>query len=319
MEWPWHSLFSDEEIEDGDYFNHRHNNPVDDGESVLLQHSAFYSEIQSETTFDDHTGFLNNVKSSKLLTKSDISNSIASQNSKEKSATSPPSYILSFCDSTVVAATRDGAYGGKHPNREQTRSGRVSSLKGANQIKMKPRKSSESLDHIMAERKRRQELTQRFIALSAIIPGLKKIDKASILKETVTYVKQLQNRVKELEEQSSKKIVESISFINKANFYIEEGTASDDSHKFNVALPELEARVLEKEVLIRIHCEKNKGVLLKILTHIKNLDLSIVSTSVLPFGNFAHDVTIIAQMGEKYNVTVKDLVKSLGVALLEST
>lgn len=32
-------------------------------------------------------------------------------------------------------------------------------------------------DHIMAERKRRENLSQRFIALSAIVPGLKKVQK----------------------------------------------------------------------------------------------------------------------------------------------
>lgn len=34
---------------------------------------------------------------------------------------------------------------------------------------------SNAQDHIMAERKRREKLSQRFIALSAIVPGLKKV------------------------------------------------------------------------------------------------------------------------------------------------
>lgn len=34
---------------------------------------------------------------------------------------------------------------------------------------------SQTQDHIMAERKRREKLSQRFIALSAIVPGLKKV------------------------------------------------------------------------------------------------------------------------------------------------
>lgn len=34
---------------------------------------------------------------------------------------------------------------------------------------------SQSQDHIIAERKRREKLSQRFIALSAIVPGLKKV------------------------------------------------------------------------------------------------------------------------------------------------
>lgn len=34
-------------------------------------------------------------------------------------------------------------------------------------------------DHIMSERKRRQEMAERFVALSAIIPGLKKVSASS--------------------------------------------------------------------------------------------------------------------------------------------
>jgi hypothetical protein len=39
--------------------------------------------------------------------------------------------------------------------------------------------TSQNQDHILAERKLREKLNQRFIALSKIVPGLKKMDKAS--------------------------------------------------------------------------------------------------------------------------------------------
>lgn len=38
------------------------------------------------------------------------------------------------------------------------------------------RTPSHAQDHVIAERKRRERLTERFIALSAIVPGLKKVD-----------------------------------------------------------------------------------------------------------------------------------------------
>lgn len=39
------------------------------------------------------------------------------------------------------------------------------------------RTTSNNQEHILAERKRREKLSQRFIALSAIVPGLKKVRK----------------------------------------------------------------------------------------------------------------------------------------------
>ncbi|PHT68576.1 Transcription factor bHLH18 [Capsicum annuum] len=59
----------------------------------------------------------------------------------------------------------------------------------------------------------KKKLSQRFIALSALIPGLKrKMDKASVLGDAIKYLKQLQQSVKTLEEQTPKKSVESQCF-----------------------------------------------------------------------------------------------------------
>ncbi|ONK64912.1 uncharacterized protein A4U43_C07F31400 [Asparagus officinalis] len=69
-------------------------------------------------------------------------------------------------------------------------------------------------EHIIAERKRREKLSQRFIALAAVIPGLKKADKASILGDAVKYVTELEQTLKSLQDQKTKKIVESVA-INK--------------------------------------------------------------------------------------------------------
>lgn len=109
-----------------------------------------------------------------------------------------------------------------------------------------------------------------------------------------------------MEEQSAKMIIESPpSFINNNNyFYSGEGIVpykknSSDCHDElnNVALPKLEARVMEKEVLIRIHCEKkNYDILLKALSHIESLHFSIVNHGVLPFGKFSLAIAIVARV-----------------------
>ncbi|XP_030496347.2 transcription factor bHLH18 [Cannabis sativa] len=204
---------------------------------------------------------------------------------------------------------------------------------------------SHAQDHIMAERKRREKLTQRFIALSAIVPGLKKMDKASVLGDAIVYVKQLQERVNILEEQSKSRTVESVVFkksqvsissstdeqnqdssSSDQNFEGRSNNDQDYNHNNNndnnqtlTLLPEIEARVYEKDVLIRIHCENHKGIVVKILSEMEKLDhhLSVVNTSVMPFGNCTLDITILAQMEKEFSMTVKDLVKNLRKALLK--
>ncbi|KAF2283836.1 hypothetical protein GH714_016397 [Hevea brasiliensis] len=182
------------------------------------------------------------------------------------------------------------------------------------------RTPSHAQDHILAERKRREKLSQRFIALSAIVPGLKKMDKASVLGDAINYVKQLQERVKVLEEQTKKRTVESFVLVKKSQLSADDDSSSCDENSdggSDSALPEIEARVSEKDVLIRIHCDKQHGVVPKILNEVENLNLTIINSSVLPFGNCTLDITIIAQMESEFSMAVKDLVKNLGVAFLK--
>ncbi|KAK7336013.1 hypothetical protein VNO80_28208 [Phaseolus coccineus] len=180
----------------------------------------------------------------------------------------------------------------------------------SNQGTKKTRTASESMDHIMSERKRRQELTRKFIALASTIPGLKKMDKAHVLREAINYVKQLQERVEVLEEDIQKNGAESAITITRSHLCIDD-TNNDEFYGSNEAVPpEVEARVLGKQVLIKIHCGKQKGILLKIMSQLEHLHLYISTSNVLPLGNTI-DITIIAQMGDKYNMVVKDLVKEL--------
>ncbi|XP_073156225.1 transcription factor MTB1 [Henckelia pumila] len=57
----------------------------------------------------------------------------------------------------------------------------------------------EPLNHVEAERQRREKLNQHFDALRAVVPDVSKADKASLLKEAVAYITELQTKLKEIE------------------------------------------------------------------------------------------------------------------------
>ncbi|KAG4169470.1 hypothetical protein ERO13_A12G081800v2 [Gossypium hirsutum] len=193
-------------------------------------------------------------------------------------------------------------------------------VKPKNEVGSFTRTPLHAQDHVLAERKRRAKLSQSFISLSALIPGLKKTDKASVLGDAITYLKKLQDRVNVLEEQVAKKTMESVIFVRKTQIYADDETSSSDESvhgQSNNPFPEIEARVSDKDVLIRIHCKHNKGCISNIINEVEKLHLFVLNSHVLPFGQATLDITITAQMEAEFSMTAKDLVKSLRLALLK--
>lgn len=125
------------------------------------------------------------------------------------------------------------------------------------------------------------------------------MDKASVLRGAVEYVTQLQERLKKLEEEATKRTTESAILVRKSQVSADDDTSSSNENYCNQAdhqLPEIEARVSEKHVLIKVHCERHHGWMSKILNLIEKLNLRVLSSSVIPFGSLILDITIVAQV-----------------------
>ncbi|EHA8589578.1 transcription factor bHLH25 [Cocos nucifera] len=154
---------------------------------------------------------------------------------------------------------------------------------------------SQAQEHIIAERKRRERLSQRFIALSAVIPGLKKKDKASVLGDAVKYVKELEARVKILEDQSAKRTVESMVLVKKSKLSADADGSSSNGCLAERPLPEIKAMLSEKTVLVRIHCDNHRGVLARLVSEIEEFHLTVTSASVMPFPSSSIHITPTAK------------------------
>ncbi|CAM8970207.1 unnamed protein product [Rhodiola kirilowii] len=190
--------------------------------------------------------------------------------------------------------------------------------------------SSFALDHVVAERKRREKLNQRFIALSALVPNLKKMDKASVLAGAVRYLKELQEQVKALEKQTAaNKAVETVICLKRSrlSFMDHETSSSSDENNsetgqlissHDCSLPEIEARICNESVLIKIHCENMPGIGARILVEIEKLKLSVVSSHIVPFGSHSIDITVIAKMEIEYSPPPKEFIRSLKHAVAKA-
>ncbi|GKA09405.1 putative receptor-like protein kinase HAIKU2-like protein, partial [Tanacetum coccineum] len=173
-------------------------------------------------------------------------------------------------------------------------------------------------DHILAERKRREKLSQSFIALSALLPNLKKLDKVSVLGDAIEYMKTLQEKVKKLEEQTPETNRKSVIF-EMVTDDVDNSSSDEKLSCLSDQLPEIEARFSGKDVLIRVYCVKKLGAVEKTLVEIEKLHLSVISSTAIIFANSALHITVIAQMDKDLSMTMKDLdlkesiVKGLGL------
>ncbi|KAJ1415461.1 Myc-type, basic helix-loop-helix [Sesbania bispinosa] len=222
------------------------------------------------------------------------------------------SHILSLEESTVNDVIPKETHK-KHYDDEQSKEKREELQ---NRKSKRCRSSSQIQDHIIAERKRRENLTKMFIALSAVIPGLKKMDKASIMKNAINYVKYLQKSVKDLQEQNMKrKNMESVVCLRNEKSNIV--TVADNYKPLNRS-PIIEVRVLAKDVFIRVVCENRKNVLVKLLAKLEAHNLSVVGSNTIPFGNSTLNITITARVDNDFSMTKDELVKKLMEDLLET-
>ncbi|KAF7047201.1 hypothetical protein CFC21_056152 [Triticum aestivum] len=183
-------------------------------------------------------------------------------------------------------------------------------------------------DHIMAERKRREKINQRFIELSTVIPGLKKMDKATILSDATRHAKELQEKIKALEAATgrSSRSIETVVLVKKPRHA--DAAVSDQNQNGSPSsaslgapasrnpLPEIEVRFSETGVMVRILCEDVKGVVVRVLSGVEEgLHLTVTHANVMPFTACTLIITITAKVDEGFTVTAEEIVGRLNYVL----
>ncbi|KAL2513421.1 Transcription factor bHLH [Abeliophyllum distichum] len=161
-------------------------------------------------------------------------------------------------------------------------------------------------DHVVSERKRREKLSQLFIALSKVLPGLKKLDKASLLGDAIKYVQDLQERLRILEEEAKEANRNSITNYSATSYSIPTMNSSSSKESSingstRESFPaEIKARISNKNVLIKICYKKHKGLVSRIQYEMEKLHLNVLDIRAMPFGSSTLDITILAEMKSEF-------------------
>ncbi|XP_065877463.1 transcription factor MYC2-like [Euphorbia lathyris] len=142
----------------------------------------------------------------------------------------------------------------------------------------------EPLNHVEAERQRREKLNQRFYALRAVVPNVSKMDKASLLGDAISYIKELKSKLQntESDKEELEKQVESMKkeFSKKDT---RSGTPPPDQElkMSNKSIEmDIDVKIIGWDVMIRIQCSKKNHPAARLMAALKELDLDVHHASV---------------------------------------
>ncbi|MCE3050978.1 hypothetical protein HAX54_048645 [Datura stramonium] len=157
----------------------------------------------------------------------------------------------------------------------------------------KPGTSRETpLNHVEAERQRREKLNHRFYALRSVVPHVTKMDKASLLSDAVAYINELKSKVDELQLQLNSKpkklkmesmdstTVDNQSTTTTSVDQIRPNSSSAASFGPNNLKVEIEVKILGPDAMIRVQSENVNYPSARLMRALQDLELHVHHASI---------------------------------------
>ncbi|KAM1406193.1 hypothetical protein ACFXTH_000889 [Malus domestica] len=142
-----------------------------------------------------------------------------------------------------------------------------------------------TLDHVEAERQRREKLNHRFCALRAVVPNVSRMDKASLLSDAVSYIMELKSKVDEMESQvqrESKKVkAETVDNLdNQSSTTSVDQTRPPNSLVSGSTGLEVEVKIVCSDAMIRVRSENVNYPSARLMAALRDLDFEMYHASL---------------------------------------
>ncbi|KAH7578098.1 hypothetical protein ACOSQ2_000773 [Xanthoceras sorbifolium] len=140
------------------------------------------------------------------------------------------------------------------------------------------------LNHVEAERQRREKLNHRFYALRAVVPNVSRMDKASLLSDAVSYINELKVKIEELESQvqrDSKKVKLEVADTtdNQSTTTSVDQTRSSSGTAGGLQL-EVEVKIVGTDAMIRVQSENVNFPAARLMSALRDLEFQVHHASM---------------------------------------
>ncbi|CAA0843277.1 Transcription factor MYC2 [Striga hermonthica] len=211
-----------------------------------------------------------------------------SRNKKTRSPTSNDEGMLSFASSAVInnipslktAATTES----EHSDLEVKEAADSTSRADKHQVEQQPHRPrkrgrkpangrEEPLNHVEAERQRREKLNQKFYALRAVVPNVSKMDKASLLGDAIAYIEELRSQVRMAESERDELRCRLESLAGKEAPH-GAGGGGGGAHA------DVDVRIIGRDAMVRVQCGKRNHPAARLMAALRELELDVHHASV---------------------------------------
>jgi transcription factor MYC2 len=137
------------------------------------------------------------------------------------------------------------------------------------------------INHVEAERQRREKLNHRFYALRAVVPNVSRMDKASLLSDAVDYINELKAKIKDLESEKKResKKVKMETMDNQST--VTTSTVVDQKRHCNSVIAlEIDVKIIGNDAMVRVQSENVNHPGARLMSVFKDLKFQVHHASI---------------------------------------